>query len=164
MEIDHYSLPRLEEILDVIRGAQIFSIMDFSEAYQQLPLSEKNQELVVISTHLGLFKYHRLPYGVSTGPGSFQRVMSTLLLGMTGVIVFLDDILVATSSFEMHVKRLREVLSRLDESGLHINFEKCNFFQTEVKYVGYRITAKGIFLLKNKIEAVKEAPIPRDES
>lgn len=78
----------------------------------------------MISTHLGLFKYNRLPYGVSTGPGSFQRVMSTLVLGIAGVIVFLDDILVATPSFETHVKRLREVLMRLNESGLHINFEK----------------------------------------
>lgn len=160
--IDRYPLPRLENVLDAVRGAIFFTKLDLSEAYQQLPLAPENQKLVVISTHLGLFKYLRLPYSVSTGPGSFQRIMATLLLGIPGVMVFLDDTLVATADVETHKKRLREVFSRLQEAGLYLNFRKCSFFQKEIEYLGYKISKQGISPLKCKIEAVKEAPQPRN--
>lgn len=164
LKIDHFPLPRVEEVLDVLRGGAIFTKLDLSEAYQQLPLTEKAKKLTVISTHLGLFQYNRLPFGVSTGPGSFQRVMTSLLLGITGVIVFIDDILVAAPDARTHTERVRLVSERLNEAGLRVKEKKCQFFQEEIKYLGFWINAQGIFPSKKNIESVKQAPAPKNVS
>ncbi|XP_046424706.1 uncharacterized protein K02A2.6-like [Neodiprion fabricii] len=124
LEVDRYPLPRVEEVLETLRGGKIFTKLDLSEAYQQLPLTQESQKLVVISTHIGLFKYHRLPYGVATGPGSFQRVMTSLLLGIPGTIVFIDDILITAATLEIHTYRVREVLKRLNEGEAKIKSVK----------------------------------------
>ncbi|XP_046604994.1 uncharacterized protein K02A2.6-like [Neodiprion virginianus] len=164
LEVDRCPLPRVEEVLEKLRGGKIFTKLDLSEAYQQLPLTQESQKLVVISTHIGLFKYHRLPYGVATGPGSFQRVMTSLLLGIPGTIVFIDDILITAATLEIHTDRVREVLKRLNEGGLRLKFEKCKFFKNEVCYLGFRINEEGIRRLEAKIKSVKDAPKPKDVS
>ncbi|XP_071580257.1 uncharacterized protein [Temnothorax nylanderi] len=164
LKVDQFPLPRVEEVLDVLRGGRVFTKLDLSEAYQQLPLTERAKKLVVISTHLGLFQYNRLPFGVSTGPGSFQRVMASLLLGIPGVIVFIDDILIAASDWETHIDRVREVLRRLSDAGLLLKFEKCKFAQQEIKYLGFRINSKGIHPSGKKIDSVKNAPTPKNVS
>ncbi|XP_043285706.1 uncharacterized protein [Venturia canescens] len=76
LEIDHFPMPRMEQLFAALQGCTVFSKIVLKDAYQQVPLTEQAQGLVVIITHLGLFKYTRLPYGVSTGPGSFQRILS----------------------------------------------------------------------------------------
>ncbi|XP_046420699.1 uncharacterized protein K02A2.6-like [Neodiprion fabricii] len=164
LEVNRYPLPRVEEVLETLRGGKIFTKLDLSEAYQQLPLTQESQKLVVISTHIGLFKYHRLPYGVATGPGSFQRVMTSLLLGIPGTIVFIDDILITAATLEIQTDRVREVLKRSNEGGLRLKFEKCKFFKNEVCYLGFRINEEGIRPLEAKIKSVKDAPKPRDVS
>jgi hypothetical protein len=88
--------------------------------------------------------------------------MATLLLGIPAVTVFLDDTLVATADVETHKKGVQEVFSRLQEAGLCLNFRKCSFFQKEIEYLGYKISKQGISPLKGKIEAVTEAPQPRN--
>ncbi|XP_046612657.1 uncharacterized protein K02A2.6-like [Neodiprion virginianus] len=124
LEVDRCRLPRVEEVLETLRGGKIFTKLDPSEAYQQLPLTQESQKLVVISTHIGLFKYHRLPYRVATGPGSFQRVMTSLLLGIPGTIVSIDDILITAATLEIHTDRVREVLKRLNEGEAKIKSVK----------------------------------------
>lgn len=162
--VDHFPLPRIEWVFEILRGGAQFTKLDLREAYQQLPLDEESQKYVVISTHLGLFKYLRLPYGISTGPGSFQRKMQQLLLGIEGVVVFIDDILITAHEFNEHLARLHEVLRRLDDAGLRIKFEKCQFLQPEVKYLGFKIDKKGIYPLQDKLESVRKAPRPQDVS
>lgn len=156
LEVDRYPLPRVEEVLEAMRGGKIFIKLDLSEAYQQLPLSEDSQKLVVISTRIGLFQYHRLPYDVSTGPGSFHRIMATLLLDVQGTIVFIDDIIISALTLTLHLDRIREVLKRLN--GLRLKFEKCKFLENEIRYLGFRINKEGIRPLPDKIISVKSAP------
>ena len=93
-----YPLPRIEELFAAMAGGQLFSKMDLSHAYQQLVLEEESQKLVTITTHKGLFKYNRLPFGISTAPTVFQRVMENLLQGLKYVAVYLDDILITGRS------------------------------------------------------------------
>ena len=99
----------------------------------------KFSDSVVISTHLGLFKFTRLPYGVSTGPGSFHRKIRALLLGIPGVAVYIDDIIITTPDKKMHLERLRQVLRKLNDTGLKLNFTKFRFLQNKVVYLVYRI-------------------------
>lgn len=88
LKIDRQPLPRFEDVAEILAGSNIFAKLDLSEAYQQIPLSKESQKYVVISTHKDLFKYKVLCYGVSTGPGTFQRILASLL-GISGVVVFL---------------------------------------------------------------------------
>jgi len=89
-----------------------------SQAYQQLPLDKESRKFVVINTHRGLFQYNRFPFGVSSAPGIFQRVMESVLRGIQGVEVYLDDILISGRSEEQHLATLDEVLGRLEAAGL----------------------------------------------
>lgn len=164
LKIDHFPSPRPETVFYELRGGNKFSTLDLAEAYQQLLLDEDSQQLVVISTHVGLFKYKRLPYGVSTGPGSFQRILTSLLLGMPGVVVYIDDVIITAAGTAEHINKLREVLKRLNDAGLRLKFEKCRFLQDEVTYLGYRIDKNGIHPIKRKIESVSDAPKPENVS
>jgi len=105
--------------LDDILG-KTFSKLDMSQAYQHIPLDKNSRKYVVINTHRGLFQYNRLPFGVSSAPGIFQRVMESLLSGVPNVVVYLDDILVTGPTEEEHLAALEEVLRRLQAAGLRL--------------------------------------------
>ena len=89
-----------------------------SQAYQQIELDEESKPYVVINTHKGLFRYNQLPFGVSAAPAIFQRVMESLLQGIDGVVVYLDDILVMGRTDEEHLATLEKVLDRMEQAGL----------------------------------------------
>ena len=98
-----------------------------NQAYHQLLLDEPSKKLVAIDTTRGLFQYNGLPFGISSAPGIFQRVMDNLLQGIPGVVVYLDDILVTGPSDREHLASLKEVFTRLEKAGLRLNKMKCQF-------------------------------------
>ena len=129
-KLNQYPIPRVEDLFATLRGGKKFTKLDLSQAYQQLTLDEDSRKYVVINTHKGLFRYTRLPYGVSSAPGIFQRVMENLLPDIPGIAVYLDDILhshilVMGESEAEHLKTLKEVLQRLDHVGLRARKSKC---------------------------------------
>ncbi len=103
-----------------------------------------------------------MPYRVSSAPGIFQRVMENLLKGIPGVVVYIDDILITGASSEEHLQALNEVLQRLEKAGLQAKKQKCEFMSPSVTYLGHHIDAKGLHRLTEKVQAVKEAPPPRN--
>ena len=103
---------------------------------------------MVINTHRGLFQYTRLPFGISSAPGIFQRVIESLLRGIEGVVVYLDDILITGSTEDAHLRTLDEVLSRLDHAGLRVKQSKCAFMRPSVTYLGHKID-KGLHPLED---------------
>ena len=107
----------------------MFTKLDLSQTYQQVTLDETSQKYVVINTHLRLFKYKRLPFGVASGPAIFQIVMDTLLQDIPMTVVYLGDILVTGSCLEEHLQNLEMVLQRLANSGLRLKLVKCAFLQ-----------------------------------
>ena len=126
--LEVYPLPRIDELFASLSGGQAFSKLDLSHAYQQIPLAEDSQVFVAVNTHKGLFKYTRLPFGVASAPAIFQRVMETLLQGLQGVCVYLDDILVTGRTTEEHLHNLQEVLQCLEESGMRLKKGKCSSY------------------------------------
>lgn len=160
LKVDKYPLPRIEEVFAKIGGGEHYSKIDLSNAYNQFVLSESSQELTTISTHKGLFKYTRLVYGLANAPAIFQRAMESLLVGIDGVSCWLDDVCVTGPSKEIHLMRLREVLSRLNNAGLKLQKEKCVFFKNSVTYLGYVIDKTGLKTCPSKIEAIVKAPTP----
>ena len=117
-KVDRYPIPKIEDLFARLAGGKLFSKLDMSQAYQQIQLESESRKLVVINTHRGLFQYKRLPFGVASVPGIFQRVMDSLLTGIPGVTVYLDDILVMGKTEEDHLSALEEVLKRLSQAGL----------------------------------------------
>ena len=109
-KLDHHSIPRLEDLLATLSKGRYFTTLNLSQVYLQLPLDEQSKKYVVTNTHKGLFRYIRLPCSIFPAPGVFQRGMETLLQGLSGVAVCLDDILIAEATNVEHLAVLEEVL------------------------------------------------------
>ncbi|KAL0892417.1 hypothetical protein ABMA27_015532 [Loxostege sticticalis] len=160
--VDRYPLPKIEDLLVSLNGAQLFSKIDLSQAYNQVELDE-TKELTVINTHRGLFKYNRLVFGLSSSPGIFQRIMSNLLSDIPGVEVFLDDVIIATRGGPSeHLITLEKVLHRLSSNGMKLKKSKCSFLVEEVRYLGYIISKDGVKVDPDKVEAIVRIPRPED--
>ena len=86
---ERYPIPKVEDLFAKLSRGRIFSKLDLSQAYQQLPLEEESKQFVVINTHKGLFRYTKLPFGISSAPGILQRVVKSLLQGIQRVIVYI---------------------------------------------------------------------------
>ena len=166
-KLDKYPIPRIEELFASLAGGKTFSKLDLSHAYLQIPLAAESQEYVTVNTHKGLFKYKRLPFGVASAPSIFQRVMETLLQGIAGVCIYLDDILVTGKSQMEHLHNLAQVLQRLAKAGMRLKEQKCAFMLTSVSYLGHVISAEGLHTEEEKVRAVVDAEeyqsvLPRD--
>eukprot|EP00731_Ephydatia_muelleri_P018868 Em0011g908a len=160
--LESYPLSRVDELLASLGKSKVFSKLDLSNAYLQLPVDDESKELLTISTHRGLYRYNRLPFGVASAPAIFQRSMESLLRGIPGVCVFFDDILVSGPSERDHLCNLEKVLSCLEESGLKLKLSKCSFLLSSVEYLGHRISAAGIQPTDDKKKAILQAPAPKN--
>ena len=118
------------------------------------------RKYTTINTPIGLFQYTRLPFGVSSAPAIYQRVMDNMLKSIPGVCVYLDDVLISGSTEQEHLDRLNRVLALMAERGFRVAKEKCAFQQCEVNYLGHMIDKNGLHPLKNKVEAIVNAPAP----
>ena len=162
LDVDQYPLPKPEELMATISGGQKFTKLDLSAAYQQMLLDEESRKLVTVNTHLGLFRYCRLPFGIASAPAIFQHAMDTLLKGIPHVICYIDDLLVTGLTEEEHLQNLTQVLCRLQEQGMRLKREKCSFLQNAVEYLGYQIDANGVHTAPSKLQAIQRAPAPEN--
>ena len=115
----------------------------------------------MINTHKGLYRYTRLPFGVASAPGIFQKTMERLLHGIPGVVVYIDDILVSNPTKDEHLSSLEEVLKRLQNANLRAKKTKCKFLASSVSYLGYKIDGEGLHPLPEKVKAIQDAPTPK---
>lgn len=159
-KLDRYPIPRVEDLFAKLAGGKKFSHLDLSQAYQQLPLDNNSKQYVVINTQKGLFRFNRLPYGISSAPGIFQREMENLLQGIPGVVVYIDDIGITGETDEAHLKALDEVLNRLEKAGLRLQRAKCHFMQLSIIFLGHKVDAAGLHPLREKVQAIRKAPAP----
>ena len=151
-KLDNYPIPKTEDLLTTLGGSQKFTKLDMSQAYQQLLLEEDSKQYTTINTHKGLYQYNRLPFGVSSAPGIFQRTMENLLHGIPCVIVRVDDILVGGKDDADHLSNLDAVLTTLSTAGLRLKKRKCEFMVAQVVYCGYRISGSGVEPVKDKVD------------
>lgn len=162
LESNEYPIPNVDDILFTLNGNKCFSVIDLSGAYLQLALDEKSRMLTTINTHIGLFSYCRVPFGVKTAPGIFQEVMDKILNGLCGVVSYFDDILIGAPSIELCKERTEAVLERLRSYNVQANLEKCEFLRPQIEYLGHVISAKGISPSDSKIKSIVNASRPRD--
>ena len=161
---DAYPLPRIDDSLDALAGSRYFSTLDLTSGYWQVPLSRDAQEKASFITRSGLWKWKVLPFGLTSAPATFQRLMEQVLHGLhwKSLLLYLDDVIVIAPDFQTHVQRLEEVLHRLRVAGLKLKPSKCELFKHEVRYLGHVVSASGVATDPSKIEAIRGWPTPRD--
>ena len=163
-KLDNYPLPRVEDLFTAMSGSTLFTKLDLTHAYQQLCLSPESKKYTTINTSKGLFHYERLPFGISSAPGIFQRTIETLLKDLPGVVAYIDDLLVTGSNKEQHLQNLDRVMTRLESAGVTLKRSKCVFLTPSVEYLGHVIDKEGLHPSQEKVRAIQEAPEPTNVS
>jgi RNase H-like domain found in reverse transcriptase/Reverse transcriptase (RNA-dependent DNA polymerase) len=145
-----------------LAGCTMFSKLDLKKGYYQIPVAATDVEKTAVITPFGLFEFTRMPFGLRNAGQSFQRLMDSLTGNIPAAFSYLDEVIVASSPGE-HEAALKQVLQRLQDSGLVLNLEKCQFGCDEVDFLGHCVTAAGIEPLNVHVEAVKNFPRPADK-
>jgi hypothetical protein len=160
---DAYSLPRIDETMDLLSGSSLFSCMDMKQGYYQVGVAEEHKERTAFSAGpLGFYEFNSMPFGLTNSPATFQRMIETCMgdLNLNQCLVFLDDIIVFSSTLDEHISRLESVFDRLSKAGLKLKPSKCDFFKSEVRYLGHIVTSEGVKTDPEKFESVNNWPIP----
>ncbi|CAF1169558.1 unnamed protein product [Didymodactylos carnosus] len=153
---DEFPLPNMEETLQEVGGGYCyFSKLDLKSGFWQLPIDEKDRHKTAFKTPFGLYEWNVLAQGLKNSPPTFQRVLSkTLESCRKFCLVYLDDIIIFSKSFDEHVQHLDQVLSRLHQANFQLNPSKCAIAKTEIDYLGHRVNQYGISPLPEKISAI----------
>jgi hypothetical protein len=160
---DRYPLPRIDDLLDQLQGATIFSKLDLQQGYHQTLVNEPDIPKTAFSTRYGQYEWKFMPFGLCNAPATFQRLMNTILQPYLDrfAVVYLDDILIYSKTPQEHLDHVRLVLQALQEHHLHIKLKKCAFGLAQVDFLGHVISAAGIQVDPAKVQAIKQWPQPR---
>ncbi len=156
---ERHILLAVDQTLAMLAGAKVFTKLDATSGFWQIPLSKESKLLTTFITPFGRYAFNRLPFGISLAPEHFQRRISQMLEGCEGVVCHADDILVYGEDMQKHDERLHCVLKILQEEGLTLN-EKCVFAADNIMFVGHNITAEGVAPDPGKVKAIMEMPEP----
>lgn len=158
---DSYPVRHLHDFSYQLSGAQIFSKIDLIKAYNQIPVFESDIPKTAITTPFGLFEFPYMTFGLRNAAQTFQRFLDETLQGLDFTYSFIDDILVFSRSEAQHLEHLEILFDRLKQFGILINTSKCILGVKEVSFLGYNVSSFGIRPLPEKIQAVKDFPIPK---
>lgn len=143
---DVYPLPRIDETLEALGGALLFTTLDLRAGYWQILIAPEDRDKTAFTTKRGLYRFVRMPFGLANAPSTFQRMMNGVLRGLTWLtyVVYLDDIMVFTrGGIEQHVLELACVFERLAAAGLTLKLKKCKFAAKTMEYLGHQLSCDG---------------------
>lgn len=162
---DAYRLPHIQATLDKLRGAQYLSTLDLKSGYWQIPLAKESKPLTAFTVPgRGLMQFKVMPFGLHSAAATFQRLMDRVLGPELepNVFVYLDDVIIVSKTFTQHMSQLKMVFARLRAARLKINIDKCKFCVPSLRYLGHFIDKNGIQTDPEKVQAIKEWPIPHN--
>ncbi|CAM4562632.1 unnamed protein product [Caretta caretta] len=153
---DNYPMPRTDELLEKLGRAQFISTLDLTKGYWQVPLDESAKERSAFITHLGLYEFNVLPFGLRNAPATFQRLVDGLLAGLGEyAVAYLDDVAIFSDSWADHLEHLQKVLERIREAGLTVKAKKCQIGLNRVTYLGHQVGQGTISPLQAKVDAIQ---------
>ncbi|CAM8962517.1 unnamed protein product [Rhodiola kirilowii] len=159
---DRYPIPTVEELFDELNGAVVFTKLDLRSGYHQILMASEDTHKTAFRTHDGHFEFLVMPFGLTNAPSSFQTAMNDMFRPVLRkyVLVFVDDILVYSPSWEAHMEHLEAVFQILSQNSFLAKATKCEMAQGRVQYLGHYISGQGMEVDPNKIEAMQRWPIP----
>ena len=162
---DRFPLPLIDDLIHNLQGCQFISTFDLYSGYWQVPIKEDHKKYTAFICSEGLFEFNVLNFGLSNAPAVFQRLMQKVFSGYLWVfiLVYIDDIIIYSKTFDDHLKHLEPTFKRLEEYNLKLQPKKCLFLPKETKFLGYIITNEGLAPDPDKILAVQEFPKPKNQ-
>ena len=153
---NRYPLPRINDLFDQLRGAHVYSKIDLRTGYHQLRVRETDIPKAAFRTRYGHFEFTMMPLGLTNAPAPFVDLMHRVfqLYLDQFVVVFVDDMLIYSQSEKEHEDHLRIILQALKEHQLYAKFSKCEFWLNEVRFLGHVVSASGVSVDPEKVEAV----------
>jgi len=160
---DAYPLPRIDDCLDTLAGAKLFSTFDLRSGYYQVAMDPQDAHKTTFTTRRGTYAFKVMPFGLCNAPATFQRLMDVAMTGLNFEIclVYLDDIIVFSKDVPTHLKRLEMLFQRLQAAGLKLKPSKCSLLKRSVGFLGYVVSDEGVSTDPSKIEAIQSWPTPR---
>ena len=159
-QISIHLLPKIDEMYAKLKGAKVFSTTDLRSGYHHITLGKSSRAKTAFITPFGKYKFLMVPFGLAQAPAYFQLLMNKVLKGLKFAMTYLDDIIIFSQNELQHLEHLEIVFGRLREAGLKMKRSKCDFFKSEIHYLGHLISPEGISPLPNKLDSIKHMPVP----
>ena len=159
-QISIHPLPKINEMYAKLKGAKVFSTIDLRSGYHHIALGKSSRAKTTFVTPFGKYEFLMVPFGLAQAPAYFQLLMNKVLKGLKFTMTYLDDIIIFSQDESQHLEHLEIVFSHLWEAGLKMKHSKCDFFKSEIHYLGHLISPEGISPLPNKLDSIKHMPVP----
>jgi len=159
---DRHPIPNMDEILGKLGRCNYFTTIDLAKGFHQIEMDPESVSKTAFSTKHGHYEYLRMPFGLKNAPATFQRCMNDILRPLLNkhCLVYLDDIIVFSTSLDEHLQSLGLVFEKLAKANLKLQLDKCEFLKQETTFLGHVLTPDGIKPNPEKIEAIQKYPIP----
>jgi len=156
--MNRYPLPLMNELRDRVQGTKIFTKIDLKWGYNLIRIKEGDEWKTAFQSRYGLYEYLVMPFGLANAPATFHNMINEVLRDLIdqGVVAYMDDILIYSPTEDEHVHIVTSVLQLLQENGLAVAPEKCEWHTSKVEFLGYIISADGVSMAKDKVQTLLE--------
>ena len=159
-QISIHPLPKIDEMYAKLKGAKVFSTIDLRSGYHHIALGKTSRAKTAFVMPFGKYEFLMVPFGLAQAPAYFQLLMNKVLKGLKFAMTYLDDIIIFSQDELQHLEHLEIVFGHLQEAGLKMKHSKCDFFKSEIHYLGHLISPEGISPLPNKLDSIRHMPVP----
>ena len=155
---DSFPTPNISEILNSLGKSRYFSCLDASNTYHTIEIEESSRPITAFATFFGLYQFVRMPFGLKNAGASYCRFVQRFvdILGVPGIVAYLEDVLVHSADLDSHVNLLKLVFSAHKEAGIRLNASKTHLFQEEVEYLGHLVSAEGVKLIPSYVQKITD--------